>query len=91
MSESEENIKMFKIFVGAEIVQIFVCAFSHLYVIAKSFTHTENVIMYADDLLCLQLHTLGQVHPTFYWVRQTSEKFGLLADNMKSVHRTKDD
>jgi sugar phosphate permease len=89
--EPQENIKMFKKFVVAELIQIFLCAYCYLYLTAKSITHTENVIINADDLLCLQLHTLRQVHPTFYGVRQILAKVCLLADNMNSVHRTKDD
>ena len=71
--ESEESIKTFKKFVAAKFIKIFVCACWHLYLIAKSITHTENVIINADDLLCLQLHAMGQVHPTFYW---DAAKFG---------------
>jgi len=44
---------MFKNFVATELIKIFVCACRNLYLIAKSFTHAENVIINVDDLLCL--------------------------------------
>jgi hypothetical protein len=88
--ESQDNIKIFMNFVAAKLIQIFFCAYCCLYLIAKSITHTESLIINTDDLLCLQLHTLGQVHPTFYGVWQNSANFDLHADNMISLHKTKD-
>jgi len=62
-----------------------------IFILLPSLSHTENVIVNTDDLLCLQLHILGEVHPTFYEVQQTSAKYDLHADNMNSAHKTKED
>ena len=71
--EPQENIKMIKKFVATELIQIFLCAYCYLYLIAKSIIHTENVIINADDLLCLQLHTLRQSPSYVLWC---AAKFG---------------